>query len=76
MRIGEGNEILKEITAYKASHGCYPDSEFEEIISYDKKIEFYYSKTSDGEFVLWTQGYSVGESISYDSKTKKWKLEG
>ena len=73
--VSEGNEIVEQIYKYKCENGSFPDENFKTIQG-KKNSEFYYSKNDDGSFVLWTQGFSVGESIEYDSNTKEWKRAG
>ena len=73
--VSEGNEIVGEIYKYKEENGFFPDAKFR-TISGRKKTEFYYSRADDGSFILWTQGFSVGESIEYDSKTGGWRRAG
>ena len=73
--VSEGSEIVEQIYKYEAEHGSFPNEDFKTILG-KKNSEFYYSKNDDGSFVLWTQGFSVGESIEYDSNTKEWKRAG
>lgn len=73
--VSEGNEIVEQIYKYKCENGSFPDEEFQTLHG-KKNSEFYYSKNDDDSFVLWTQGFSVGESIEYDSNTKEWKRAG
>lgn len=73
--VSEGNEIVEQIYKYKCENGTFPDENFKTIQG-KKKSEFYYSKNKDNFFILWTQGFSVGESIEYDSNTKEWKRAG
>ena len=73
--VSEGNEIVEQIYKYKCENGSFPDENFQTLRG-KKNSEFYYSKNDDGSFVLWTQGFSVSESIEYDSNTKEWKRAG
>lgn len=73
--VKEGAKIVEEIERQKEESGFYPKGDCKTIIG-KKGTEFYYWKVSEDEFVVWTQGYSVGESIEYNSKTKEWQKRG
>lgn len=70
--IKEGNEVAVKVEAYKAKKGKLPNSLNE--IGVEEKLEgpIFYEKKSDTEYRLWF-GSELGESVIYNSSTRKWE---
>jgi hypothetical protein len=69
--ITEGNEIVGKIESFRKDKGRLPDSLSELGIKETEEGPIYYAKQSDAKYELWF-GMELGESVSYDSDTKKW----
>lgn len=66
--------LIEKIEIYKTEFGIYPESLEVFNIKENDDSPAFYSKTSDSTYIIW---YGLGfESKVYDSKTKKWKIEG
>ncbi len=70
--IKEGNEIVGKIESFRKDKGRLPDSLSEIGIKETEEGPIYYAKKSDTKYVLWF-GAELGESVSYNSDTKKWE---
>ena len=77
--INKYNIIIKKIDTFQNTHSRLPsEKEFYKII---KKLGFKvnegcpcFNKVSENEYNLWF-GLSLGESMIYNSKTKKWSKQ-
>lgn len=70
--IKQGNEIAAKVEAFKAKNGKLPNSL--QNIGVEEKLEgpVFYEKKSDTEYRLWF-GAELGESVVYNSSTRKWQ---
>ncbi len=66
-----GEDIYLKIVQFQKTNGRLPDKLNE--IGIQEKMEgpIYYHKKTDSTFLIYYGG-ALGESIVYDSKTKKW----
>ena len=69
--IDKGNEIIKKIELYKKQADSLPINLKEIGFDYDDLGPLYYTKIDSVYYQLW-YGTSLGESVTYDSKQKKW----
>jgi hypothetical protein len=67
-----GNEIVARVDAFRTTHGGLPET-LEEIGMNDSDLRVYYRKVSDDEYMVWFGAYSVGESVTFDSHTRRWE---
>jgi hypothetical protein len=67
----EGNEIVGKVESFRKDKGRLPDSLSELGIKETEGGPIYYAKKSDTKYLLWF-GAELGESVSYDSDSKKW----
>ena len=67
-----GNEIVMRVEAFRTKHGHLPDT-LKEIGVDDPNLKVFYRKVSDDEYWVWFGLYSLGESETYHSSTKKWE---
>ena len=67
-----GNEIVARVEAFRASHGRLPEN-LEEVGIKDPDLTVYYRKVNGEEYLVWFGRYSVGESETYNSRSKKWE---
>lgn len=79
--IKNGNQIVIKIEAFINEKGYLPDSfqdvnlksdEFWGGMATSKKgVKYYFKKISDVDYIIYFD-YALGESITYNSETKKW----
>lgn len=71
-RLREGSEIINKVENFKKDKGRLPNSLSE--LGIEEKLDgpIYYNKRSDTKYVVWF-GTSLGESVTYDSDSKKWE---
>lgn len=68
----EGNTIIDKIEIFKQSNKRLPNSLNELGIQEKMNGPFYYEKNdSTNSYLVW-YGTILGESVTYDSTTKKW----
>ena len=69
--MAQGNEYIDKINRYLEDTGRLPASLQE--LGLEERLEgpIYYERRDSAHFVLWF-GTSVGESVTYDSRTKSW----
>ena len=79
-KIKEYNVIIKKIDDFKNVYSHLPSDE--EFYKIEKELGYKgdescpcYNKVSENEYNLWF-GLSLGESMNYNSKTKKWSEQG
>ena len=65
------NELIARVEAYRENHGRLPET-LEEVGITDPDLHVYYRKASADEYLVWFGRYSLGESVTYSSRTKKW----
>lgn len=65
-----GEQIAKQVEAFKHKHGILPDSL--QQIGYATEDELYYQKRSNDTYMIF-YGTSLGESEIYYSDSKKWE---
>lgn len=70
----DGNKIIEKIEVYKINNKELPNSLNE--VGIEEKLEgpIFYNKEDSSNYILWF-GVSVGESMVYSSKTKRWEKE-
>lgn len=69
-----GEEFVGKIEAFRMSQGRLPES-LDEVGIRVKDLgdpPVYYQKESPDRYIVW-YGLSLGESMTYDSVTKKWE---
>ena len=71
-RIKAGNEIIGKIEDFRKEKGRLPVSLSEIGIEEKEEGPIYYDRKSETRYILWF-GTSLGESVTYDSETKKWE---
>ena len=67
-----GNEIVARIEAFRSSHGHLPEA-LKEVGIDGPNLKVFYRKVNDDEYWVWFGTYSLGESETYNSRTKKWE---
>ncbi|CAM1371628.1 conserved hypothetical protein [Tenacibaculum litopenaei] len=68
----EGNAIISKIEIFKISNNRLPNSMSELGIKEEMMDLFYYEKNDiTNSYLVW-YGTILGESVTYDSTTKKW----
>jgi hypothetical protein len=68
-----GNELIQKIEQFRNSNGRLPRDIREVAPEYwDEGGPLYYDKIDDRDYIVWF-GLSLGESYTYESKTKEWK---
>lgn len=70
--IEEGNKIIGKIESFRKDKGKLPDSLTSVGIEEKEEGPIYYEKRGEAEYVLWF-GRELGESVTYDSKSKEWE---
>ena len=65
-----GNELVFRVEEFRVSHGRLPET-LSDVGIDDADSRVFYRKVSDDEYRVWF-GISVGESETYNSRTKKW----
>lgn len=65
-----GNEIISRVESFRQSHGYLPGS-LKDIGVTDPDLRVFYCRAGDNEYIVWF-GTTLGESETYDSRTKKW----
>jgi hypothetical protein len=65
-----GNEIVSRVEAFRARHnGALPETL--EQIGISDEDQVFYEKVDRHAYIVWF-GTTLGESETYDSRTKKW----
>lgn len=71
--IRRGNRLAAKIESFRREHGRLPESIDEVLIRDDLKKYLFYEKCRDNaHYVVWF-GTILGESMYYDSATRKWE---
>jgi hypothetical protein len=68
-----GNEIVARVDAFRATHGSLPETLQEIGMNDSEDLRVYYRKVSGNEYVVWFGAYSVGESVTFNSVTRRWE---
>ena len=68
----EGDKIVAKIESYKKEKRRLPESLLEVGAEEKEEGPIYYSRKSETKYVLWF-GMELGESVTYDSETRKWR---
>jgi hypothetical protein len=68
-------QTVAKIEAFKSANGRLPKSLEEVGVKEDESGPVYYCQTTTGQYLVW-YGASLGESVGYNSKTKKWSDSG
>jgi hypothetical protein len=71
-RVKEGNELIAKIERFRSEKGRLPASLAELGIKEKEEGPLYYSKRGESDYVVWF-GTTLGESVTYDSRSKKWQ---
>jgi hypothetical protein len=68
-------KVIMELDTFFKNNSKYPDSL--EVLGIEETLEglIFYKKISDQEYEIWF-GTTLGNSMVYNSKTKKWHEEG
>lgn len=66
-----GRKIISRVESFRISDGRLPET-LEEIGVADPNLRIFYRKTNDNEYIVWF-GTTLGESETYNSRTKKWE---
>lgn len=64
--------VIKKIELFQIKNNKLPSTLSEIGIKETEEGPFFYRKISQTEYMIWF-GTSLGESKTYNSKTKKWK---
>jgi hypothetical protein len=70
-KIHQGNRLVLQIDEYRRRQGRLPASlgaMGPQVADFDR---YYYEKCNEQQYFVWF-GTTLGESMSYDSTTKKW----
>ncbi len=70
--IKQGNEIVSKIESFRKDKGRLPDSLSAVGIEEKEEGPIYYEKRGEARYLLWF-GTELGESVTYDSESKKWE---
>jgi len=70
-RMAEAKRDIRKIEAFQKTHGRLPDSFAEIVVIEDESGPVYYKKQDDDSYIVW-YGLSLGESETYDSRTRSW----
>jgi hypothetical protein len=70
-RMAEAKRDIRKIEAFQKAHGRLPNSFAEICVIEDESGPIYYKKQDDDRYIVW-YGLSVGESETYDSRTRGW----
>lgn len=69
--VNEGNLLVEKIERFRLEHGRLP-SKLEDLgVEETQEGPLFYLKRSDDWYVVWF-GKGLGESVSYDSRGKRW----
>jgi hypothetical protein len=71
-RVRQGNQVAKKLEAFRQEHRRLPESLPEMGITVDESGPVFYEKCTDAQYVLWF-GTTLGESMTYDTTTGKWR---
>lgn len=66
-----GDQIASRVEAFRMSLKRLPET-LEEVGIDDRDLKVFYRKIRADEYCVWF-GTSVGESVMYSSRTKKWE---
>jgi hypothetical protein len=66
-----GNQVINKIEDYRLKNDKLPNSLTDIGIEEKEKGPIYYRKDSETDYIVW-YGLTLGESRTYDSKTKTW----
>jgi hypothetical protein len=66
-----GNEVISRVDAFRKNHGYVPES-LKDVGITDPDLRVFYQKTDDNEYIVWF-GTTLGESETYNSRSKKWE---
>ena len=70
--IQTGNQILRRVESFRQEHHRLPDSLEEVGVNDSDSLGINYQKCDANLYLIWF-GTSLGESMSYDPVTRKWK---
>ena len=70
--IHAGNRIVQKIEAYRQQHHRLPESLADVGVRDTESDKYSYEKCSEARYIVWF-GTTLGESMSYDSRTFKWE---
>ncbi len=68
----EADAYQLRIKGYRSEFGRLPDDAHEMGLQEDLAGLIFYKKVSESDYVLW-YGTTLGESVTYSSKTGKWE---
>ena len=69
-----GERVVRRIESFRTANGRLPESLTEVGIEIKSESDppVYYRKDSPDHYIVW-YGLSLGESMTYDSRTKTWE---
>jgi hypothetical protein len=70
-KLRSGNETVAKIEKFRSDKGRLPNLLSEIGIVETESGPLYYRKESETKYIVWF-GKELGESVTYDSETKKW----
>lgn len=71
-KLEQAKEIVAKVEKFKVEKDRLPNSLSEIGIIETEAGPIYYKKATESKYIVWF-GKDLGESITYDSDTKKWK---
>ena len=70
--VKKGEELVAKIENFREEKGRLPNSLKELGIEEKEEGPLHYAKRGESAYVVWF-GTTVGESVAYDSRSKKWQ---
>ncbi len=71
----DGHHVIALVEKYKLEHGKLPATLSDIGLEDKEDAPIQYTTEDDNEYLVWFSDFGVGESITYDSKTKTWSDE-
>ena len=69
-----GQQVVDRIEKFRATHHRLPSSLADIGMKDSEEGPIYYKKQSETHYIVWYgMSFTVGESVTYDSETKKWE---
>jgi len=66
-----GNEIVVRVESFRKGHAHLPET-LKDVGMDEENLNVFYRRISNDEYIVWF-GIGVGESETYNSRTKKWE---
>jgi hypothetical protein len=68
----KGNVVIRRIEQFRETHGYLPDNLTAMGMVEEEAGPIYYLKQDSSSYIVWF-GLELGESMTWDSKSGKWK---